>query len=308
MRKFTFRAAKPRKALICRINTTGWMHGKRAVRQSGVEEVKAQLIVNGILVVLGLAATAVATVLFTLTGVSAEADKPPLLIWGIVFTAVGLVAGGLGVGRDIRERIRAAEAIKSAQDAAADAETVLAAGYKEGLEQLADAIAEMPHLTPSKHDAHIRMVAKLAVDAVNLLVSQRVPGMRANVFELTPAKDGLRCVESTAKRHPADFDQGEDETVEALEFLNSGEPLLLYPDLDVDAPAAAGRRRSAYKTFMSLPIAAPIPDASGPRRNVYGMLTVDAPLANSFAQRDIDTAELVADVLATAFAIAEKAR
>ncbi|MEI5583949.1 MULTISPECIES: hypothetical protein [unclassified Agromyces] len=278
------------------------------VRQSDVEEVKAQLAINGAFVLLGLVATAVATVLFTLAGVSAVTDRPPLLAWGITITVVAVAAAGTGVVRDVRQQIRTAAAIKTADDAAADAETALAAAYKEGLEQLADAIAEMPHLTRSKHDAHLRMVAKLAVDAVNLLGSQRVPGMRANVFELTPTKDGLRCVESTAKRHPADFTAGEDETDEALAFLNSGDPLLFYPDLSTETPKADGRRRSGYETFMSLPIAAPIPDAGGPRRNVYGMLTVDAPAANSFAQRDVDTAELVADILATAFAIVEKAR
>lgn len=201
-----------------------------------------------------------------------------------------------------------AESVQATKDAVEDAEAALAAAYKAGLEQLAEAIAYLAHLKGSKLDAQLQMVAKLGVDAVSLLVAQRVPGMRANVFALTSAKDGLGCIESTAKRHPEDFTAGEDETKDALDFLHSGDPLLYYPDLDVEGPRSLGRRRSQYMTFMSLPIAAPIPAAGTPERNVYGMLTVDAPVANSFQERDIDTAELVADILATAFAIVEKAR
>lgn len=233
---------------------------------------------------------------------------------GIVFwwaTGVAALALAATVVKIILEQVRTnreKQAAVALADAVADAEAALAAVTKRALEQLAEAIAEMPHLDPSEYDGHMRMVAKHAVDAVNALVSERVTGMRANVFELTRAKDGLRCVESTAKRHPAPFLPGDAETAEALQFLNSGDPLLYYPDLSKKRPKSTGRRRTNYKTFMSLPIAAPIPAHDGPDRNVYGMLTVDAPEPSSFAQRDIDTAELVADILASAFAIVEKNR
>lgn len=136
-----------------------------------------------------------------------------------------------------------------------------------------------------------------------LLLSPRVPGVRANVFQLTPAKDGLNCVESSSKGKPGAFSPGSAETQQAIDFLNSGDPIMFYDDLDSDRPASWDRAHSKYKTFMSLPIAAPIPGIV--QRNVYGMLTVDAPRAKLFHQIDKDTAEIVADLLATAFAIVE---
>ena len=46
----------------------------------------------------------------------------------------------------------------------------------------------------------------------------------------------MTCIESTGKPKPADFEPGEAETLEALEFLNSGEPILFYDNIALAGP------------------------------------------------------------------------
>lgn len=203
--------------------------------------------------------------------------------------------------REARETVRR---IQAAEDAAANATTILTASIKAGLEQTIEKIAEMPHLDDGRLKDRLEMVANLAVGALRLMLYPRVPAVRANVFKLTPDKDGLNCMASSTKHQPSAFRPGEAETVDAIAFLNSGDPLIFYDDLAVRKPWRAADRRRTYKTFASFPIAAPIPRNDEPR-NVYGMLTIDSPHPGSFTQIDKDAAEIVADLLATAFAIVE---
>jgi len=248
--------------------------------------------------------------LFTLKSTLASKDPavPTLFFWGFVLAAVTVV---LTIGKLLMERAtkhrearETARRIQAAEDAATDATTVLTASIKAGLEQTIEQIAEMPHMDNARLEDRLDMVAGLAVGALRLMLYPRVPAVRANVFKVTPEKDGLNCMASSTKHKPTPFRAGEAETVEAIAFLNSGDAIMFYDDLAMKKPESWGNRGRAYETFASFPIAAPVP-RNGEPRNVYGMLTIDSPKAGSFTQIDKDTAEIVADLLATAFAIVE---
>lgn len=248
--------------------------------------------------------------LFTFKSTLAAKDPavPTLLFWGFVLAGatVVLTIGKLLMERSSkhREAKETARRIQAAEDAAADATTILTASIKAGLEQTIEQIAEMPHMEDARLEDRLDMVASLAVGALRLMLYPRVPAVRANVFKLTPEKDGLNCMASSTKHKPSPFRAGEAETVDAIAFLNSGDAIMFYDDLAVKKPESWGDRGRVYDTFASFPIAAPIPRNDEPR-NVYGMLTIDSPKAGSFTQIDKDTAEIVADLLATAFAIVE---
>ncbi|RFA16257.1 hypothetical protein B7R21_02435 [Subtercola boreus] len=163
----------------------------------------------------------------------------------------------------------------------------------------------MPYIADeAKRDTHLHLVAKYAVDAIGALISPAAGDVRANVFGLTQTRDGLVCVESSRKKKPSPFLAGEAETREALEFLSSGERIVLYHDLSKSRPASWGRQnQTGYKSFMSVPIAAPDPDSHDGELKVYGMVSIDAAAVDVFSTNDEHVAELVADLVATAFAI-----
>jgi GAF domain-containing protein len=73
---------------------------------------------------------------------------------------------------------------------------------------------------------------------------------------------------------------------------------LFVPDLDSDPPEDWEGSGSDYRTFISASIFA------GER--AYGMLTVDAPAADDLGENDVYLVLVLADLLAIAFAEAER--
>ena len=69
-----------------------------------------------------------------------------------------------------------------------------------------------------------------------------------------------------------------------------------YPDLDDKAPPGFDITSVRYKTFISVPVVA--------GNTAYGLLTVDALKASDLSELDLDLMRVMADLVATAMAMA----
>ncbi len=170
---------------------------------------------------------------------------------------------------------------------------------KDALRPVAGQIAEMQGMTPKKREAQLEKVATQVVGSMQLLLNE-VDGLRAVVYKLTDP-DHLEKIASLGReqdparnfeRHPGGRP---DVAFDALSENRSQ----LVPDVRRANQAGRGGHGTdhGYLTYIAVPIVV------GDRG--YGMLTLDASLADSFTDTDLKVCEFVAGLLGIAFACAQ---
>lgn len=158
---------------------------------------------------------------------------------------------------------------------------------------IARTVAGMHDLSPRRREEAFKRVARQVIDAV--ILTNEAVGLRAVVYSLNRAASGLYVVDqnSRGRRSPAgNFEPGEAKTAAALARLAGGEALFVKDCAAVPEPE--GGVHAEYNTYLAVPIAS---DAVS-----YGMLTVDAPSTGDLTKEHVNDAELLASVLAGAFA------
>jgi GAF domain-containing protein len=91
------------------------------------------------------------------------------------------------------------------------------------------------------------------------------------------------------------FDRANEPGRTVFQLLEHGEARI-YKDLDkVQPPGWTNGERKGYKTFISVPVLA--------GKNVYGLLTIDAPAAGDLREENVPLMRLLAGILANALAI-----
>ncbi|MDO7882326.1 GAF domain-containing protein [Salinibacterium soli] len=235
----------------------------------------------------------------------------PMFIVGLALSVLAVAAQIVKVVYDVNKKRSQAVLLSEAKsnavvsgEAAVQATSALTVAMRDALQPLAENIAEMPSMKPSVGRSHLRTVATSATGALYALLATRVPDVRTNVFVLNADGKQMRnSAHSGRGGTPSAFLASTPNGKAAIEFI-AGQQSVLYENLDVKAPPTWPGSRSGYKTFISVPIFA---RRSVGDDSVYGMVTVDSCQANSLRDVDLHTVELVADMVATAFAIAENA-
>lgn len=168
--------------------------------------------------------------------------------------------------------------------------------FRDAFKPLAEYTAQLPAHTYAERSLLLQSVAQAATIALYMLISPQVKDVRANVFVLEGAPDRMTWLSHTGRgTTPRAFESGTARGDAALAFVERHETAF-YPDLSTDKPAGYEGTMTDYETFISVPIWSD--------QSVYGMVTVDAPLKNTLSIGDQYLVELVADHLATAFAVA----
>jgi transcriptional regulator with GAF, ATPase, and Fis domain len=226
------------------------------------------------------------TALLSLAGVFGGTPDLRLVLTGIV---AFVVAAALGVLREWSQRW----VDRGQRSAAAN----LRIAVKDALRPVAEQIAEMQSLTPGQRRTRLPQVAQQVAGSMDLLLRD-IDGLRTVVYEL---KDGGARMEHIAYQgrgdKPGSFQRSPGGKPDpAFEALELNESRLVH---DVLLEKRRGRKQHSlegYRTYIAVPI---VVGASG-----YGMLTLDAPQANSFTETDRYLCEFVAELLGIAFASA----
>jgi hypothetical protein len=213
-----------------------------------------------------------------------QASSPGDWVWlGLAVIGI-LVTAGLPYARDWARR--------SDQEAGE-----LRVTLRNALQPLAESVAAMPGLPPGERDAELGTVAAYGVAALTL-VMDGVPGLRSVVYQLNDAGTEMTCIAYHGRGGPAptDFTAGTTRGDDAISMvLRAGTSFV--PDLSVERPPSYAGTGRGYSTFISVSI--------HDRENAYGMLTVDAPTPGTLVPVDVHLLEVVADLLAIAFATAK---
>jgi hypothetical protein len=206
--------------------------------------------------------------------------------------ALSLLAIGLTAFTKVREHQRGATV-----DSATNAQLI---ALSDEIRPLATAIAEMARLPLDQRRQELRVVAQGAVIALRSIVAQHASRSRAVVYLLNVDAMPLQ-MESIGHNgrgaRPRPFVEGTTRGDAALAFLEE-RSTAYYRNLNGrKKPAGYDGTMAGYRTF----IAAPIFTGAG----VYGMVTLDAPEANSLTTGDVALTELVADLMAIPFEVAQ---
>jgi GAF domain-containing protein len=212
-----------------------------------------------------------------------EAESPDDLAWlgvavlGVLFTA------GLPFGRDWARR--------SDQQAGE-----LRVTLRDALQPLAESVAALPGLPPGEREGELSTVAAYAVAALTL-VMDGVPGLRSVVYQLDELGTHMTCLAYHGRGGPApsEFRVGTARGDGAIALVRTAGTAFVE-DLASDRSASYAGSGRGYATFISVSI--------HDRENAYGMLTVDAPTPGTLVPVDVHLLEVVADLLAIAFATA----
>lgn len=177
----------------------------------------------------------------------------------------------------------------------------LRVAMKDALQPVAELIAVMPGLTAARRVAHLREVAQQSVSALCLLL-KGVDRLRAVVYSLDGPPGGQPNKLQTMAYHgrggrPRDFVAGTERGDLALELVRGGTDRF-ERDLLTNTPAWHRGPATEYQTFISASI------TNG--TDAFGMVCVDAPRAGDLIDTDRQILLLVSDLLAIAFAIADR--
>ncbi|WP_082488212.1 GAF domain-containing protein [Microbacterium sp. Leaf159] len=168
--------------------------------------------------------------------------------------------------------------------------------FRDAFKPLAEYTAKLPSHTYAERSLLLQNVAQAATISLYMLISPHIKDVRANVFVLDDNPDRMTWLSHTGRgTTPRAFESGTARGDAALAFVERHEPAF-YPDLTTHRPDGYEGSMADYETFISVPIWA--------EGSVYGMVSVDAPLKNTLSIGDQYLVELVADHLATAFAVA----
>lgn len=138
-----------------------------------------------------------------------------------------------------------------------------------------------------------KRISRQAIDAVLLTIDAH--GLRAVVYSLEAGADSFYVVDQNSRGRRDDagaFAVGGDKTAVALQALR--ENRARFVEDCSSTPPPEGGENLGYETYISVPI--------GSDSVAYGILTVDSPRAGDLTKQHVNDLELVASVLAMAFA------
>ena len=152
---------------------------------------------------------------------------------------------------------------------------------RDELMPLASTTADMARQPLAVRQAHFRAVSATAAAALRSVVGEHVSRPRAVVYLLN-ADNGTVSMDSIGHsgrgERPRTFEAGTPRGDAALDFI-SAKQKSFYPDLTKKKPAGYDGTMSGYETYISVPI--------WTDTGVYGMVTLDAPKADSFDEGDV---------------------
>jgi GAF domain-containing protein len=167
---------------------------------------------------------------------------------------------------------------------------------RDALKPIPELIAQLPALSYGERAHRLQGIAQACATALYMLVSPHADQVRANVFALEEDPDRMEWLAHVGRgQTPRPFISGTARGDSALAFITKLQPVF-YPDLTVEQPEGYEGSMSDYETFISVPIWSD--------QAVYGMATIDAPARNALTAGDQHLVELVAELMATAFVVA----
>lgn len=167
---------------------------------------------------------------------------------------------------------------------------------RDAMKPIPELIAQLPALGYGDRAQRLQGIAQACATALYMLVSPHAEGIRANVFVLEENPDRMEWVAHVGRGEtPRPFIAGTPRGDSALAFITELKPVF-YPDLTVKQPDGYEGSMSDYETFVSVPIWSD--------QAVYGMVTIDAPTKNALTVGDQYLVEVVAEMMATAFVVA----
>lgn len=185
------------------------------------------------------------------------------------------------------------------QDSEADDDEAnrLRVATKDALQPLAELTASMPYENRRDREASLQLVATQAVASLVLLLKD-VDRLRAVVFAMDPGLSSMHPMAYHGRGStPSSFTTGNRRGDHALQLVRAAVSLFVR-DLDEHKPEEWEGSGADYRTFISAAI------TNG--EYAYGMVTVDAPRAGDLGENDRHIVSLVADLLAIAFAEADR--
>lgn len=167
---------------------------------------------------------------------------------------------------------------------------------RDALKPIPELIAQLPALGYGDRAHRLQGIAQACATAMFMLVSPHADGVRANVFALEDDPDRMEWLAHVGRgATPRPFVSGTPRGDSALEFITELKPGF-YPDLTAKQPDGYEGSMSDYETFVSVPIWSD--------QAVSGMVTIDAPSKNTLTVGDQYLVEIVAELMATAFVVA----
>lgn len=167
---------------------------------------------------------------------------------------------------------------------------------RDALKPIPELIAQLPALGYGDRAHRLQGIAQACATALFMLVSPHAEGVRANVFALEDGPDRMEWLAHVGRgATPRPFVAGTARGDSALQFITELMPVF-YPDLTTKQPDGYEGSMSDYETFVSVPIWSD--------QAVYGMVTIDAPTKNTLTEGDQYLVEIVAEMMATAFVVA----
>ena len=177
-----------------------------------------------------------------------------------------------------------------------DERATLRRELRDGLKPIAELLAQLPALDYEARAVKVQVIAQAAVGALFALLSPHVREVRATVYSLSSDPDRMVWLAHVGRgQKPRPFVGGTTRGDAALEFIQELRPVL-FPDLGRHRPDGYEGTMTDYRTFIAVPIWT---DGS-----LYGMVTVDAPDPHSLSESDVYLAELVAELMAASFEVA----
>jgi len=167
---------------------------------------------------------------------------------------------------------------------------------RDALKPIPELIAQLPALGYGDRAHRLQGIAQASATALYMLVSPHAEGVRANLFALEEGPDRMEWLAHVGRGEtPRPFIAGTPRGDSALAFITELNPVF-YPDLTVNQPEGYEGSISDYETFVAVPIWSD--------QAVYGMVTIDAPTKNALTVGDQYLVEVVAEMMATAFVVA----
>ncbi|MGV9714449.1 hypothetical protein [Rhodococcus pyridinivorans] len=174
----------------------------------------------------------------------------------------------------------------------------LRVAMKDALQRVAELIAAMPSKGKSERKAELKRVASQSLGAIQLLLDN-VDRLRVVVYQIVDQSGRMEYLDYGGRSGtpPQPFVPGTPRGDLAIKMVRDGGDKFA-PDIEREPPEHYQGSAKGYRTFISASI------TNG--EYAYGMVTVDAPNAGDLVDTDKQIVMLVADLLAIAFAEAER--
>ena len=241
-------------------------------------------------------AYAATTLLLAAGGPSALGFVPGAGPWGWLLFVAGVVAIIIAVAMEVTRLHRENRRLATRDGSQARERDERHSRVRDALVPIAELTAQLPALTVGDRRIRLQGIAQAATTALYMLISSHAHGVRANVFDLESNPDRMTWLAHTGRgQAPGPFLTGTPRGDAAFDFITKLSAVR-YANLAEAAPKGYGGTRGDYQTFISAPI--------WTDEMIFGMLTVDASNPGSLTLGDMAIVELVAEMLAAAFAVA----